>query len=310
MHIQNILIVGDYKASIKKDLSKLEQYHILIKKLAHITEDDLNWADAYVGFEPCEQFHPNKVKWVHTFNAGVNNYLEIEGWQTSQTLMTRTVTDFGVKMAEYCLSYILRDTQQHTAFNEQQKNKQWKAISPKPLKDITITLFGTGAIGQKMAEIFSVFGITVHGVSNSGMKKPFFHSVTNVTHSESKIADADYVISTLPLTKSSEYLFNYTLFEKMNNTVFINLGRGKVVDTESLITALNNKHVRHAILDVFESEPLSINSKLWERDDVTITPHISALTDIDDAIACFYETLQKIERGYQLDNKVDFSKGY
>lgn len=310
MKIQNILIAGDYKAAFHRYLPKLKDYKLLFKQPQEIETSDLNWADAYVGFTPSQSFHPEYVEWVHTFNAGVNNYLQLNGWNASKTLLTRTVTDFGQKMAEYCLSYILKETQQHERFSEQQSNKQWSVIAPTPLKEVTVTIFGTGAIGQKMAEIFSLLGITVYGISNSGEQKDYFKSVTTVTQSSQYIEVSDYIISTLPLTPETNHLLNDAIFKSFDKAMFINVGRGQVVDTKHLIRALNNGNVRHAILDVVDKEPLPIDSLLWDRGDITITPHISALTDIDDAIACFYETLQNIENKKRINNKVNFQKGY
>ncbi|MEQ6182816.1 hypothetical protein AAG738_10410 [Staphylococcus saprophyticus] len=97
MEINHILIAGDYKSIFQKYLKDLKNYQLSFKSVESITNEDLDWADAYVGFEPCEQFKPSQVKWVHTFNAGINNYLAIDDWQTSQTLLTRTISDFEKK---------------------------------------------------------------------------------------------------------------------------------------------------------------------------------------------------------------------
>lgn len=310
MKIQNILIAGDYQAAFHEYLPKLKNYNLLFKQLQEIDNNDLTWADVYVGFSPSQSFQPQQVAWVHTFNAGVNNYLQLKGWFESGTLLTRTVTDFGQKMAEYCLSYMLKEAQHHEILEKQQRNKQWSVVTPKPLKEIIVTLFGTGEIGKKIAEIFSLLGITVYGISYSGEQKSEFKAVTTVAQSSQYVEKSDYIISTLPLTQETNQIFNSTIFKTFNKAVFISVGRGQVVNTEDLIQALENNTVRHAILDVVDEEPLPTNSVLWDRSDITITPHISALTDIDDAVACFYETLQNIENKNHLNNKVDFQKGY
>ncbi|MCM3071966.1 D-2-hydroxyacid dehydrogenase [Staphylococcus equorum] len=310
LNIQNILIAGQYESAFQQYLMHLEKYHLRFQSIDMISEGDMEWADAYVGFAPSKVFHPAKVSWVHAFNAGVNNFLAIDGWKTSNTVLTRTVSDFGEKMSEYCLSYILKDLQHHKLFQSQQKDKIWSCETPAALKDQTITIFGTGETGKVIAKVLSSFGTTVYGVSSSGENKRYFKQVNTLETSKPLIEQSDYIISTLPLTQQTEKLFNEQIFSYLNNAYFINVGRGQGVDTNHLIKALDSEKVRHAVLDVFESEPLPKSSELWHREDVTITPHISALTDLDDAISCFYNTLEHIERDETLSNQVDCSRGY
>ncbi|WP_426450862.1 D-2-hydroxyacid dehydrogenase [Staphylococcus xylosus] len=308
MKIENILIAGQHESDFYPYLKQLENYNLRFKATDIISQEDMNWADTYVGFAPNENFEPSKVKWVHTFNAGVNNYLATSGWDN--TLLTRTISDFGEKMSEYCLSYILADLQYHSQFKAQQKAKVWSVKSPSSLKDQIITILGTGEIGQKISEVFSAFGATVNGISNSGQDKAYFNQISNIENANTILERSNYIISTLPLTQDTEKLLNQHLFDYLDNAYFINVGRGKVVDTDHLLDALDEGKLRHVVLDVFESEPLTEDSELWKRKDVTITPHISALTDIDDAISCFCNTLKKLENNESVSNQVDFSKGY
>lgn len=310
MNIKNILIAGDYESYFKNYLTELKHYNLNFKLIDNISRDDLKWADVYVGFEPSQLLQPSDVNWVHTFNAGINNYLTLEGWEESNTLLTRTISDFGQKMSEYCLSYILADLQNHKQLEAQQKEKIWNKQAPQTLKDQTVTIFGTGQTGQTIAKIYSALGMIVYGISNSGLNKPYFQKVEKLEKSKGLIQSSNYIISTLPFTDKTKNLFNQSLFDTLNQAYFINVGRGQVVDLEALKLALDNDNVRHAILDVFEIEPLPTNSDLWHRKDVTITPHISALTDIDEAVTCFYQTLKRIENNESLQNQVDFVRGY
>ncbi|MBE4908515.1 D-2-hydroxyacid dehydrogenase [Bacillus luteolus] len=310
MNINNILVSGNYQEEFKSHLSSnlLKDFRFI--PVEEITPTDLSWADAYVGPRPSPNFNFSNIKWVHSFNAGVNNYLEIEGWKENNVLLTRTVCSFGQRISEYCLSYILQDLQYHSQFQVKQKQKKWQQMTPKMLRDQTILIFGTGEIGREVAKTFASFGTTVYGVSHSGKPRDYFTEVTTVSNAAILFSKADWIISTLPLTKDTEKLFDRDFFNKLNGTGFINVGRGATVDEEALLHALNTEKVRRAILDVVTTEPLPVNSALWEREDVTITPHISAVTEIDEAIDCFLDTLRKVQNNEILTNKVDFEKGY
>ncbi len=310
MNIHNILIAGEYQKEFETYFPNMEQKEFRFLPIEAITENDLDWADAYVGFKPCGNFQIPKVKWVHSFNAGVNNYLEIEGWKENQTLLTRTICSFGERISEYCLSFLLKNLQYHEQFQEQQRHKKWIQRTPKLLKDVTIIIFGTGAIGQEVAKTFSHFGSTVIGVSESGKQKEYFHNIVPISSVSSVLREANWIISTLPLTEHTKQLFNEKLFSQLESVGFINVGRGATVDEKALITALDSGYIHTAILDVLEIEPLPEESTLWLRKDVTITPHISAVTELDEAITCFAQTLQAIESNLPLPNSVDFDKGY
>ncbi|MFB5664076.1 D-2-hydroxyacid dehydrogenase [Alteribacillus sp. HJP-4] len=310
MNIHNILVAGNYEREFQEQLPANTPQSFRFKQIDEITEVDLSWADAYVGFNPCPGFHLAGIKWVHSFNAGINNYLEMEGWKEHDILLTRTVCAFGQKISEYCLSYVLRDLQLHHYFEIKQREKKWDPKTPQMVKDQTIVIFGTGEIGQTAAKVFSSFGATVFGVSHSGRQKEHFHKVRKTSSASTLTAQADWIISTLPLTNETSKLFDRAFFSNLNGAVFINVGRGHTVDEQALIEALNSRRVRYAVLDVLETEPLPETSELWNRDDIFITPHISAVTELNEAIACFVDTLKRIENNEVLPNKVDLSKGY
>ena len=262
MNIKNVLVAGKYEEQFRKQLPVDIRQKFRFLPIENITVEDLSWADAYVGPAPCQDFQFFNIKWVHTFNAGVNNYLELEGWEENNILLTRTVCSFGQRISEYCLSYVLRELQFHHFFAKKQAEKHWVPKTPKMLKDQTMVIFGTGEIGQIVAKTFNSFGATVYGVSKNGQKKEFFDKNVQVEAASKVVEEADWVTSTLPLTKETKNLFTQQLFNKMNEAYFINVGRGATVDELALIEALNSGRVRMAILDVVTFEPLPETSEL------------------------------------------------
>ena len=86
---------------------------------------------------------------------------------------------------------------------------------------------------------------------------------------------SDIVVLTLPLTEQTRYMMNAERFTQMKDSaVLVNIARGGIVDTEAMIKALRGK-LFGAVLDVFEEEPLSANSDLWNIENVILTPHNS-----------------------------------
>ncbi|GGP09070.1 D-2-hydroxyacid dehydrogenase [Oceanobacillus neutriphilus] len=310
MDIQKIMIVSPMINELKE---YIEQYN-LDKEIRYLTEDklteeDLEWADAFCGFQIKKNTDYSKVKWVHSLGAGVDGFLSGRNWDEN-VLLTRTVCSFGQRIGEYCLSYILRDAQSHQRFAAQQGEKAWNAITPKLLSEKKAVIYGTGEIGQKVAGILSVFGVKVYGISLSGKLKSAFNQVAAIDSHFSIIKEADYVVNTLPLTDKTADLFDKAFFEQVTEIGFINTGRGKSVDEAALIEAIEKEQVRFAVLDVFREEPLPASHPFWEHPAITITPHISAVTTAREAVECFIGTLNKVEAGQVLENKVDIQKGY
>ena len=311
MKITNILLTGRLVKELKGLLNseeKLKECCLRFIAEDDVSVEDLDWADAYVGFHPVANFHFGNLKWVHSLGAGVDRYMALNGDWPADVLLTRTVTSFGRKIGEYTLSYMLKDLQHHDTFRVQQERGEWKMVAPRALDEMKVVIFGTGEIGQELARILRFFGVQVDGVSRSGMDKDHFCRVMSME--EVSLAKADFIINTLPLTKETAGLFDEKLFARMNQAVFINVGRGLTVDHEALLGALDSGVLRAAVLDVFEEEPLSADSPLWSHQRVTVTPHISAITTPEEAVVFFLDTLEAVEHGREMRNRVDVGRGY
>ncbi|MCG1021164.1 D-2-hydroxyacid dehydrogenase [Sutcliffiella horikoshii] len=313
MKINNILFTGRLVKELDSLLDSCEALKgrgLRFIPESVVSREDLEWADAYVAFQPTENFHFGNVKWIHSLGAGVDRYMALGNWP-DDVLLTRTITSFGQKIAEYTLSYMLKDLQHHDTFRDQQGRGEWKMVAPRALNEVKVVIFGTGEIGHEVARILAYFGGKVYGVSRSGTDKEYFREVMPLVGvRDSHLGEVDYVINTLPLTEETECLFDEDFFGKMNQAVFLNVGRGGTVDHGALLAALDSGKLKAAVLDVFEEEPLPAESPLWSHRGVTITPHISAITTPEEAVACFLETLECVESGGKLRNAVNVGRGY
>jgi glyoxylate/hydroxypyruvate reductase len=310
MNINHILIVSPMFKELQSLIEK-EQIEKEFRFLseAELTSADLEWADAMVCFNLQSKIDYSQVKWVHSLGAGVDKFLYRKSWDEN-VLLTRTVCSFGQRIAEYCLSYILKDIQFHIEFNEAKALKSWNPITPKLLSDQKVMIYGTGEIGQTTAKVFSALGMDVYGVSLSGADKDHFKEVMTLETHFSRLSEINYLINTLPLTGQTANLLDEKILGQLSNVGLINVGRGATLDETALLNALNDHHVRFAVLDVFSQEPLPSENSLWEHPRVMITPHISAVTTAEEGVACFIDTLNKIQENRPLSNKVDVRKGY
>jgi phosphoglycerate dehydrogenase-like enzyme len=132
-------------------------------------------------------------------------------------------------------------------------------------------------------------------------------------HIDEVVAESDVVVSLLPLTDQSRHVIGEKQFAAMpRGGIFINLGRGAVVDEEALVRALRSGRLAGAGLDVFDSEPLPRNSPLWHMHNVIVSPHVGGNSDrtTERAAHLFAVNLSRFLEGRPLLNVVDRARGY
>ena len=159
MDIRRILVTGrlyDELAALLPDKRPDKEYRFVAEE--ELKADDFVWADAYIGFQPAGPFSLANLRWVHSLGAGVDAFLWGREWNRN-VLLTRTIGTFGEQIAEYCLSYLLRDAQCHDVYAWYQEQRQWKPIAPKRLGEQRIVIYGTGEIGRRIAETLRLFGV-------------------------------------------------------------------------------------------------------------------------------------------------------
>ena len=115
----------------------------------------------------------------------------------------------------------------------------------------------------------------------------------------------------LPLTRATENLVDSAFLGDMRDgTALINVGRGGLIVDDALIAALDAGRLRHAVLDVFRTEPLPSEHAFWSHPKVTITPHNSSATNPATAVGQIVENVRRAMSGEQLLNPVDPAIGY
>ena len=183
---------------------------------------------------------------------------------------------YSVPMAEFALSGVLQLYKQSRFFWKNQTEKRWeKHRGLLELADKTVCIVGCGSVGTECARRFAAFGCRVVGCKRQPENRPFFERVYPLEALEELLPAADVLVLAVPLTAGTRHLMNRERLAQMKpGAVLVNLARGALVDTEGLVIALENG-LGGAVLDVFEEEPLSPESPLWELEQVILTPHNS-----------------------------------
>ncbi len=250
-----------------------------------------------------------KLQWVQSTWAGTDALLGPN--KRTDYVLTGVKGVFGSQISEYVFAYILALERNVFEVYENQKNRVWKNIPYEGLNERLIGVCGLGSIGRHIAKMAGNFGMKVWGYKHTYEEVTEVDRVFTKTDFQEFLVKPDYIVITLPNTSKTFHLFDNNAFLTMKNSaVLINVGRGSVVNENSLVQALEEKLIGGAILDVFEKEPLPEESPLWSMPNVIITPHNSAVSFPKDIIKIYTENYHRFVEKKPLQHVIEFSRGY
>lgn len=253
------------------------------------------------------------VKWIFIVSTGVDKLpFDILREKGIQVVNSPNVSDEA--MSDYTIGAMMLYSCRFKELLQYQKEKYWKPYAmTEPLKDKKLLIVGAGRIGQRIAKKAKAFDMRIYGICRNPRELPLFDAVKGMDKLEELCAAADYVVCVLPLTEETKYIFNENVFRKMKDTsVFINISRGGLVDTDDLVKCLREQVIAGAVLDVFEKEPIGADSELWELDNLVITPHSSGRIEnyLEEAMKIFGRNLSEYIKTGNLTDRIDLEKGY
>jgi phosphoglycerate dehydrogenase-like enzyme len=256
-----------------------------------------------------------KLKWIQVMSAGVDRFLAGELRQSS-VMLTNVSGIHATPIAEFVISFMLMFVKQAPLYFDLKQKKRWQRVTPAVLRSKTVGIVGLGSIGREVARLSKAFGMRVIATrrsAKSGMRARNVDLMLPREQLPQLLSDSDFVAITLPLTPETEKLIGETELRAMKPTAYlINIGRGRIIDEEALIRALSEGWIAGAGLDVFATEPLPTESKLWELPNVILSHHVSGgMEDYNvEATELFCENLKRYLEGKRLLTLVGKKRGY
>jgi phosphoglycerate dehydrogenase-like enzyme len=261
---------------------------------------------------------PN-VRWIQSYSAGVERCVAIPAVRERDILLTNMQRVAGPVMAEHVIAMMLAYARGLHFYIPERMAGRWTREMPPPgqlltLEGKTVLVVGLGGIGLEVAKRAHALGMRVIATRASGREGPAFVSYVGLPDELHKLAsEADFIVNTAPLTSATTGLFDAKFFAAAKpGAFFVNVGRGKSVVQPDLIAALRSGRLAGAGLDVTDPEPLPADSPLWQMQNVILTPHISAGSDLGDEVrfAIGIENLRRYVAGERMLSVVDVAKGY
>ena len=140
---------------------------------------------------------------------------------------------------------------------------------------------------------------------------PGVQSFAGQAELHSFLAASSVLVCLLPSTPATRGLLDHANLSRLpRGAHVVNVARGEIIVDEDLVALLDEGHLASATLDVFRVEPLPAGHPFWHHPRITLTPHISAVTMIDDSIAQVAAKIRRLERGETVTGIVDRARGY
>lgn len=205
---------------------------------------------------------------------------------------------------------------------------RWERFSPFELRGSTVGLVGYGSIGREIARLIQPFGVKVLALKRDAMQPEdsgytipgqgdpggdLFTRLYPFQAVKAMLKECDFIVVTLPLTPETRNLIGEEELRSCKlGAYLIHAGRGGVVNQEALASALQEKRLAGAAIDVFNEEPLPASSPFWKLPNAIVTPHIAGISPryAERAMGLFRENLQRYLDGTPLLNRFDMLRGY
>lgn len=257
-----------------------------------------------------------KLKWIQTTTVGVDELI-LYGTPKG-VVITKAVGIFDTNVAEHAMALLLAIIRQVAASQsdkqkcEYNREQLWGRTTSLERKNVGI--IGYGGIGKQVSKRAKAFDARIFvydviaGVEDSNVDEFFLPG-----QFQDFLPQCDVVILTLPLTNENLYMFDTDNFRLMKeDSLLINVSRGKLVRESALIDALRSGIIAGAGLDVFEEEPLPGTSELWKMDNVVLTPHLGGQGDYNrQRLADLFRTnISTYLNGEEMKYVVDVNKGF
>ena len=217
-----------------------------------------------------------RLKIISKWGTGVDS-IDASACSRFNIILARTQNAFTTPVSDTVLGYMLAFARRGPWLNAAMKRGQWEKIPGKALSECTLGIIGIGNIGKAVTRRAKAFGMKVLGTDIVEIDHVFIsESGIEMTNLETLLSSSDFVSVNCDLNSTSLHLINSNTLAKMKSTaVLINTARGPIVDENALVAALSSSQIGGAALDVFEFEPLPLDSPLLKMDNVMLAPHNS-----------------------------------
>ncbi|WP_296860985.1 phosphoglycerate dehydrogenase [uncultured Methanobrevibacter sp.] len=239
---------------------------IIVRSRTKVTKEVINKAD--------------NLKIIARAGVGVDN-IDLDAATEKGIMVVNSPESTSITVAEHTMGLLLSMARKLSIADKSVKEGKWekKKFMGVELRNKTLGVIGMGRIGSQVVNRCKAFEMDAIAYDPYLPEEVAKQMGVELTDLETVLKKADFITIHVPLTPETKHLISNKEFEIMKDTAFItNCARGGIIDEEALYDALKNDKIGGAALDVYEDEPPAEDSKLFELDNIVLTPHIAAST--------------------------------
>ncbi|MEK1903132.1 MAG: glyoxylate/hydroxypyruvate reductase A [Rhizobium sp.] len=243
--------------------------------------------------------YPN-LEAVFCIGAGVDQFANAK--LPSGVKLIRMVDEGITRMVvEYVVMAVLSLHRNLHIYIDQQRRHVWHEVVPQAqCADRRVSVLGLGILGVAALSKLRDFGFKLSGWSRSQRSIDGIACFSGAAGLRETVAGTDILVCLLPLTPETTGILNEDLFALLpRGASLVHAGRGRQLDADALISALDRGHISGAFLDVVDPEPLPSDHPLWSHPNVVITPHVAAITQPVSAAVTTIENLKRLQTGQE-----------
>jgi glyoxylate/hydroxypyruvate reductase A len=241
------------------------------------------------------------LRFVQSLWAGVDRLLADPTLPPGVPVARMVDPAMNAAMAETALWAVLSLHRGYVDYAACQRRSEWRPHAQRRADEVPVLVLGLGAMGRTVHDRLAANGYPVCGWRRSDGDAALWRA----------LPQAQIVVNLLPLTAATRGLIDARLLATLPaGASLVNLARGAHVVDADLLAALDRGHLRHAVLDVFQVEPLPSVHRYWQHPQVTVLPHAAAMTDARSAAAVVATNLRRFAQGQPVHDLVDRARGY
>ena len=274
---------------------------------------EIGWFDMYDKAKMAEIISAaTNLKWLNSIYAGVEHF-PLAQLKAQGTILTNGAGLNSAPIAEFAVMMMLSAAKRSDLIVDSQRQHKWLETPPgtTEIDDSKALIIGYGGIGQQIAKKLAGFDVEVTAVRRTATGEP---NVIGLDDWRDRLGEFDWIFVSAPATSDTRHMFGAEEFAAMKNSAWrVNVARGTLVDQDALLTALNDKTIGGAALDVTDPEPLPADHPLWDAPNCLITMHLSGTAQtrmFQRAAARFVENLKRYRNGDEMIAVADFDRGY
>ncbi|MEP7061788.1 MAG: glyoxylate/hydroxypyruvate reductase A [Betaproteobacteria bacterium] len=286
----------------------------------HLPDADVRvWPDAppvtdyaIVWQPPAEVFSGTRVtRAVFNYGAGVDGLVGLATLPAGIPIFRLEDAGMAAQMADYVLAAVLRAWRGLDVYAQQQRQRRWQRVPVLARAEFAVGLFGMGVLGGQVADALLRAGFGVRGFARRTQARAGVAMFAGDASLAEFLAGTRLLVCLVPLTPATRDRVDAAFLAGLpRGAHLVNVARGELVVDADLVAALDGGQLASATLDVFREEPLPASHPFWHHPRITVTPHVSAVTLAEPAIAQIAGRILAIERGDVAVGAIDPARGY